>query len=62
MHHFYWKNTQDIAVPIDDVFKTEADDSKFFDTPEPEDVKVVDATNPEDVKVVDAPELKECQG
>jgi len=44
VHHFYWKDTQDIAAPIDDIVKTE--DVKTVD-----DVKAV-----EDVKEVDAPE------
>lgn len=36
VHHFYWKNTQDIAAPIDDVVK-DAPLAKDVETPAAED-------------------------
>lgn len=38
VHHFYWKNTQDIAAPIDELIKTEADDAKVLEEPS-DDIK-----------------------
>ena len=41
VHHFYWKNTQDISAPIDELIKTEADDAKVLEEPS-DDAKVED--------------------
>lgn len=37
VHHFYWKESQDIAAPIDDIVKTVTDDVKAVDVSEPDD-------------------------
>lgn len=36
VHHFYWKNTQDIAAPIEDVTKGGDVSAKAVDVPEPD--------------------------
>lgn len=51
VHHFYWKNTQDISAPIDDLVKPVSDDvAKPVDEPADDVAKSVDEPAEAEVK------------